>query len=136
MALHASRPIPLAICCNSSLLLRQKDQDGVVGRVRLPPAAIRAGPSDSPDSAATSQGIRLVGFRHHRDAHAVTVAGCEHRPAQQSSCPALVRRELVRGHHGARFRAQQAHTVHLSTTKEDAGEGKIVVHRRPETLTS
>jgi hypothetical protein len=27
-------------------------------------------------------------------------------------------------------------TVHLSTTKEDAGEGKIVVQRRPETLTS
>ncbi len=82
------------------------------------------------------QGIRLVGFHHHGDAHAVTVAGGEHRHAEHSSCPTLVRRELVRGHHGARFRAQQAHTVHLSTTKEDAGEGKIVVQRRPETLTS
>ena len=117
-------------------VVRQKYQDGVVGRVRLPPAAIRAGPSDSPDTAATSQGIRLVGFRHHSDAHAVTVAGCEQRHAQHSSCPTLVRRELVRGHHGARFRTQQAHTVYLSTTKEDAGEGKIVVQRRPETLTS
>src|SRR6476646_4652956 len=38
--------------------LRQKDQRRVVGRVRLPPAAIRAGPSDSPDAAATRQGIR------------------------------------------------------------------------------
>jgi hypothetical protein len=36
-------------------VVRQEDQDRVVGRVRLPPAAIRAGPSDSPDTAATSQ---------------------------------------------------------------------------------
>jgi hypothetical protein len=75
MALHAPRPMPLAICCSSSIVVGQKDQDRVVARVRLPPAAIRAGPSDSPDTAATSQRIRLVGFRHHRDAHAVTVAG-------------------------------------------------------------
>ena len=72
----------------------------------------------------------------HSDPHAVTVAGCEQRRAEHSSRPSLVGRELVRGHHGARFRAQQAHTVYLSTTKEDAREGKIVVHRRPETVTS
>ena len=71
-------------------VVRQKYQDGVVARVRLPPAAIRAGPSDSPDTAATRQGIRLVGFRHHGDAHAISVAGRKQRPAQHSSCPPLV----------------------------------------------
>ena len=45
-------------------------------------------------------------------------------------------RELVRGHHGARFRAQQAHAVYLSTPEKDPGEGEVVVQRRPETLTS
>ncbi len=42
-------------------VVRQKDQDRVVGRVGLPPAAIRAGPSDSPDTAATRKGSALSG---------------------------------------------------------------------------
>jgi hypothetical protein len=40
--------------------VRQKDQDRVVTRVGLPPAAIRAGPSHCPHTAATPQGIGLL----------------------------------------------------------------------------
>ena len=84
-------------------VVSEEDQDGVVGRVRLPPAAIRARPSDRPDAAAASHRIRLVGFRHHGDAHAVAVAGGKQRHAEHPRGAALLGRELVRGHQGARL---------------------------------
>src|SRR5688572_11384456 len=76
-------------------VVRQEDHYRAVIRIRLPPAAIRTRPSDRPDPAAATPGIRLLRLEDDGDAHAVAMARGEDRTPEHTRRAALFRRELV-----------------------------------------
>ena len=116
------------------MLCARKIRIELSARVGLPPAAKRARPSDRSHTAATTQGIGLLGFHDDGNAHTVAVPLREHAHAQHSSNPTLVRRQLVRGHHRRTFPVAANACRQRLRRRRRFCESKIVIHRRPQPL--
>ena len=104
IALHTSRPMPLAIWCNPTMLCARKIQNGLVARVGLPPAAPGARPSNGAHAAATPERIGVLGFRHHRHAHPVAVTDLEEWTAKHPGRITLLPGQLIGSHSRQRLR--------------------------------
>ena len=94
IALHTPRPMPLAIWCNSTMLCARRIRtDSSPGSACHEPPGAR--PSNGAHAAATPERIGLLGFRHHRHAHPVSVTDLEQRHAKHLGRVSLLPGQLI-----------------------------------------